>query len=153
MEGSPGDISRNAEIVLLRAAQEALANIGRHAKAKTASVKLTFDENMTSLEVADDGVGFDAVRSAGFGLSQLRSRVDELSGTTEVSSAWGEGTKVRVVLPTEEAVPDVGLALAPGPPVSQKDNGRGRSRCHCRPHCRRPRSRGRFGDGNGHHRR
>jgi signal transduction histidine kinase len=115
VEGEPGQLSKNAEIVLLRVAQEALANVGRHAGAETASVSLTFDENITSLEVTDDGVGFDAAHSAGFGLSQLRSRVDELGGTTEVSSVAGEGTKVRVVLPTGACVTEAGAAAPPGP--------------------------------------
>jgi signal transduction histidine kinase len=115
VEGEPAAISKNAEIVLLRAAQEALANIGRHAKAKIASVKLAFADSAVSLEVTDDGVGFDAAGPPGFGLSQLRSRVDELGGTTEVSSAVGGGARVRVVLPREEAAPTAGSRPPLGP--------------------------------------
>jgi signal transduction histidine kinase len=131
VEGEPAGLSKNAEIVLLRAAQETLVNVGRHAKGEEASVKLTFAQNMTALEVTDNGMGFDAAHPAGFGLSQLRSKVDELGGTTEVSSVLGEGTQVRVILPAEEpaadaarlrwAVPDSGPG--PGPegnmPVDQ----------------------------------
>ena len=74
VHGEPTPLSNNAEIVLLRAAQEALANVGRHACAANASVTLTFETKTTSLEVADDGTGFDVGQAAGFGLSQLRSR-------------------------------------------------------------------------------
>jgi signal transduction histidine kinase len=96
--GEARELSNNAEIVLLRAAQEALVNVGRHAKATSASVTLTFDERTTSLEVADDGVGFDSMAPAGFGLSQLRSRVAELGGSAEVVTVRGSGTTVRVML-------------------------------------------------------
>ena len=119
VEGAPARLSKNAEIVLLRAAQEALVNVGRHAKAGEASVKLTFAENVTALEVTDNGMGFDAAHLPGFGLSQLRSKVDELGGTTEVGSVPGEGTKVRVILPADELVDDAArlrwAGRAPGP--------------------------------------
>lgn len=97
--GKVRELSNNAEIVLLRAAQEALVNVGRHAKATSTSVRLTFAERATSLEVADDGVGFDTTAPAGFGLSQLRSRVAELGGSAEVIAVRGAGTTVRVSLP------------------------------------------------------
>jgi signal transduction histidine kinase len=97
--GQVRELSNNAEIVLLRASQEALVNVGRHAKATSASVTLTFAERATSLEVADDGVGFDTAAPAGFGLSQLRSRVAELGGSAEVIAVRGIGTTVRVLLP------------------------------------------------------
>ena len=97
--GQVRELSNNAEIVLLRASQEALVNVGRHAKATSACVTLTFAEQATSLEVADDGVGFDTAAPAGFGLSQLRSRVAELGGSAEVTAVRGIGTTVRVLLP------------------------------------------------------
>ena len=64
----------------MRAAQETLANVGRHASATSAWVKLEFKGSITLLEVADDGVGFDVSRPAGFGLSELRLRATELGG-------------------------------------------------------------------------
>jgi signal transduction histidine kinase len=97
--GQVRELSNNAEIVLLRAAQEALVNVGRHAKATSTSVRLTFAESATSLVVADDGVGFDTTAPAGFGLSQLRSRVAELGGSAEIVAVLGAGTTVRVSLP------------------------------------------------------
>jgi signal transduction histidine kinase len=107
--GEVRDLSNNAEIVLLRAAQEALANVGRHANATFAAVRLSFGGTVTSLEVADDGVGFDANGPVGFGLSQLRSRVADLGGNAEVIAARGEGTTVRVLLPADG--PDVPLRV------------------------------------------
>jgi len=69
VEGTPRELSHNAEIVLLRAAQVALVNVGRHSRARSASVKLAFARGLTRLEVADNGVGFEADRTDGFGLS------------------------------------------------------------------------------------
>ena len=97
--GAARQISHNAEIVLLRAAQEALANVGRHAGAGGASVSVIFDEITASLMVADDGVGFGTGCLPGYGLSQLRARAAELDGTAEVVSTPGEGTTVRVTIP------------------------------------------------------
>jgi signal transduction histidine kinase len=99
VSGSAQAISHNAEIVLLRAAQVALVNVGRHSRARAAAVRLTFDRTTACLEVSDEGVGFDAAQKAGFGLSQLRSRAGEIGGTTEVISVPGEGTTVRVTVP------------------------------------------------------
>jgi signal transduction histidine kinase len=99
--GEVRELSNNAEIVLLRAAQEALVNVGRHAKAGSATARLTFGERVTSLEVTDNGVGFDATLPAGFGLSQLRSRVADLGGKAEIITGRGAGTTVRVLLPAD----------------------------------------------------
>jgi signal transduction histidine kinase len=92
-------LSHNSEIVLLRAAQEALTNVGRHAQAGSATLVLAFGEGTASVAVADDGAGFDPAQPPGFGLSQLRSRAAEVGGRAEVTSGPGEGTTVRVTVP------------------------------------------------------
>jgi len=107
VEGAAQALSHNAEIVLLRAAQVALVNVGRHSHALSASVRLVFGGNGTFLEVADDGVGFDPAQEAGFGLSQLRSRVAEMGGTTEIISSCGGGTTLRVTLPARRTAADL----------------------------------------------
>ncbi len=86
---------------LLRIAQEALANVAKHARARRADVALAFGEGVR-LTVRDDGVGFDpdAVRS-GFGLAGMRARMDALGGTLEVGSS-PDGTTVTAGLPGEE---------------------------------------------------
>jgi signal transduction histidine kinase len=133
VHGEPTPLSNNAEIVLLRAAQEALANVGRHACAANASVTLTFETKTTSLEVADDGTGFDVGQAAGFGLSQLRSRARELGGTAEVSSIPGQGTRILVSVPTGGQRPLPPLPSTPGawpghgppPPTAPGQSDRG----------------------------
>jgi signal transduction histidine kinase len=100
--GGPGRPATDA--VLLRAAQEALANVRRHADAASVGITLDRDAESASVTVTDDGGGFDpALVSEGYGLPGLRSRAAAFGGTCTVRSAPGEGTTVRVCIP--EVVP------------------------------------------------
>ena len=89
---------------LYRIAQEALANVYRHANASTVDVRLAFSERSVSLEISDNGSGF-AVEGAedgsagGRGLRNMRQRTSELGAEVSISSAPGRGTTVRVVVP------------------------------------------------------
>ncbi|MDN5856160.1 MAG: sensor histidine kinase [Actinomycetia bacterium] len=88
------------DVVLLRAAQEALANIRKHAGASRIDVGLIYEPGRVLVAVRDDGCGFDpANTNGGFGLGGMRRRVDEVGGTLELCSAPGTGTTVRVALP------------------------------------------------------
>lgn len=99
LSGTGQPLSHNAEIVLLRAAQEALVNTGKHAAAASASVSLCFTGKTVYLEVADDGRGIAPARGEGFGLRQMRARAEELGGTASVCPGRAGGTVVRVELP------------------------------------------------------
>lgn len=84
---------------LYHIAQEALNNVVRHAHAKHVSVRLCFADGKTSLEVSDDGVGFDleqAQMQGGLGLQSMQERARRFGGKLAISSAPGEGTRVRV---------------------------------------------------------
>jgi len=105
---------RAPEVVLLRSAQEGLANIRKHAAADRVELVLTVDDGWAELRVTDDGVGIaDPERAllgtspgAGFGLHGMHDRVTLLGGTVELTSAAGAGTTVRVRVPvTIEAGP------------------------------------------------
>lgn len=88
------------EVVLLRAAQESLTNVRKHAKADSVGVRLDRRDGTVVLEIRDDGCGFtmsDGV--GGYGLGVMRSRVEQVSGTVSVESAPGAGTVVRVRVP------------------------------------------------------
>lgn len=90
------------QVVLLRAAQEALTNVRRHAAARRVNVVLRVAPDGTSvIEVSDDGVGFQpsAVPATGFGLAGMRHRVEQAGGTVSVRSEPGNGTDVHVLLP------------------------------------------------------
>jgi len=80
-------------------ALRALVAVGKHARAISASVVLAFDENVATLVVTDDGIGFDPERAVGFGRGQLRSRATQVGGQAEISSRTGGGTTVRVTIP------------------------------------------------------
>ncbi|RCG30883.1 sensor histidine kinase [Sphaerisporangium album] len=112
-EGASHPVPPGAEVVLIRAAQEALANVRRHAAASSARVALRYGERAVVLRVADDGVGFateaDATSDAagpaaarGYGLRAMRARVEQAGGTLEIASAPGKGTELTVRLPQEE---------------------------------------------------
>ncbi|MBL7254232.1 sensor histidine kinase [Paractinoplanes lichenicola] len=102
MTGTPLPVHSEVEVTLLRAAQEALANVGKHARAKRADVTLSYMEDIIVLDVRDDGIGFEPRPGAGFGLVALRERVAALAGSVAVESAPGHGTTVNVTLPAIE---------------------------------------------------
>ena len=99
--GTPAPMHPDIELTLLRATQEALTNIGRHAGAKTAAVTLSYMEDVAVLDVQDDGKGFtpSAARGVGFGLTGMRERAESLQGTFSLESVPGEGTTVSISLP------------------------------------------------------
>jgi signal transduction histidine kinase len=89
------------EVALLRIAQEALANVAKHARACRVGLTLSYMRDVVTLDVRDDGVGFDpaVADSGGFGLVAMRQRVDRLAGALEVESEQGAGTAVSVRVP------------------------------------------------------
>ena len=91
--------------VVLRVAQEALQNVRKHALAKTVSVTTWQDDGGWVLEVGDDGRGFDTGDSAArgrrsFGLQFMRERAELIGARLDVRSRPGDGTVVRLAIPT-----------------------------------------------------
>jgi len=86
--------------VLVRIAQEALANVARHAGAGAVLVTLAVHGDRQRLEITDDGDGFDP-RSAvrGHGLGNMHERARRVGGCLEVLASPGGGCTVRAVLP------------------------------------------------------
>ncbi|MER5307206.1 sensor histidine kinase [Streptomyces sp. NPDC002773] len=105
VSGTPVELPTPYEVALLRIAQSALANTVRHAGASRAEITLSFMDASVTLDVVDDGRGFDpaSVRrpssDGGFGLPAMRSRAESLGGTFTVESAPGQGAAVAVSLP------------------------------------------------------
>ena len=109
--GQPRRIRPEAEITLLRAAQEALVNVARHARAGKVGLTLSYMEDQVNLDIRDDGVGFDPqpagatvparASGSGYGLLAMRQRVEGVAGTLEVESAPGGGTAVSASVPTD----------------------------------------------------
>ncbi len=105
---APSDrFERAPEVVLLRSAQEGLANIRKHAGADRAELVLTVDDGWAELRISDDGVGIadpdgallGTSPGAGFGLHGMHDRVALLGGTVDLTSAAGAGTTVVVRVP------------------------------------------------------
>jgi signal transduction histidine kinase len=107
--GTARPIRPEIEFALLRAAQEALANVARHAHATRVGLTVSYMENEVALDVRDDGVGFDPATlpgGGGFGLIAMRQRIADLSGTVEVESEPGGGTAISTCIPTVSVLAD-----------------------------------------------
>ncbi len=93
------------ECELYRVALEALNNLVKYAKAKRVSIDLRLVDNVVSMEICDNGVGFDlaaAKASGGFGLRNMELRVKQICGNLEVDSLPGCGTHIRVAVPVRD---------------------------------------------------
>ena len=118
VDGTPVPLHAAYEATLLRAAQSLLANVASHAGATQAVLTLGYSPDSVSLDVFDDGAGFEprSLPSAprgdgtGFGLLSLRERVGDLHGELSVESAPGEGTVVALRLPLERALAEPAVA-------------------------------------------
>ncbi len=107
--GNAVPLHPEVEITLLRAAQEALSNAAKHAGASRVGLTLSYMEDVVTLDVRDDGAGFDpaalpeagsaSAAGGGFGLPAMRQRVSRLAGRLEVESEPGGGTAVSATVP------------------------------------------------------
>lgn len=109
--GTPRSLHPEVEVTLLRAMQEALANVQKHSGAHEANVTISYLEDQVVLDVHDDGIGFDpqvvthlpAGSQGGFGLHSMRQRAIQCGGQVIVESRTGQGTTVAVQIPYTEA--------------------------------------------------
>ncbi|AOJ11576.1 sensor histidine kinase [Burkholderia mayonis] len=85
-------LSADGTLAVFRVAQEALANVAKHAHASAADVRIDVDDTHLTLVVADDGVGIPATRCRGYGLGGMRARCEALGGTLELVSPRSSGT-------------------------------------------------------------
>lgn len=99
------DLDHNRATALYRIFQETLTNVARHANATLVKTKLTVQDNTLTLEIADNGKGFDPVQVRGkrsLGLLGMRERAEMAQGTLEIEGAPGQGTVITVHLPLEQ---------------------------------------------------
>ena len=97
------------EVALLRTAQEALTNVAKHAHAGRVGLTLSYMEDLVTLDVRDDGVGFATVNGTGparprdaqggFGLAAMRQRVEGVAGTLAIESEPRTGTAISAAIP------------------------------------------------------
>ena len=101
-EGSLDRMSKKSQVYLYRIAQEALNNIAKHARATQVTMKLSRINNIVTLEVLDNGKGFnfDPVNFAHRnGLQNMRERTNLLQGEFTINSQPGFGTNIKVSIP------------------------------------------------------
>src|SRR5204862_1369628 len=95
------------EVAAYRIVQEALTNVARHANASRCSVHLTRQVERLTLEVEDDGRGFEPTgvvdEARGLGLLGIRERATHLGGRMDIYSVPGRGTRMIVDLPAGAA--------------------------------------------------
>ncbi len=109
LDGRTGDLSRDLETTAYRLVQESLTNIVKHSQARNVRITVERADGELSVEVRDDGRGFDVdQRSDGFGLAGMRERVLLAGGVLKVDSGAG-GTRIQARLPA----PGGDGALAP----------------------------------------
>ncbi len=96
-------LDRQTETELYRIAQEALTNVGKHARAKSVTLALRRVRNSVRLVIADDGVGMKAAKMGGegHGLRGMSERTALIGGSLAVASRRGGGTTVTVIVPSD----------------------------------------------------
>ena len=87
------------KVTIYRLVQEALNNAATHASAKNAKVTIAQNSDKITVEIADDGHGFDPERQRGMGILGMEERVRRLGGTLTIDSAPGKGSTVDAELP------------------------------------------------------
>ncbi|MFJ9040290.1 sensor histidine kinase [Streptomyces sp. NPDC102406] len=103
--GTAEPLHDEIEASLLRIAEEALSNAARHAGATRIGVTLSFMAGEVTLDVRDDGRGFDPIAlpartgTSGFGLDGMRARAERLAGDVTVESEPGGGTAISARVP------------------------------------------------------
>lgn len=97
------ELLQEAEVTLLRAAQEGLGNVARHAAATEVRVRLSCVDDLVLLEIDDDGIGIPPdqplIDGRKLGLAGMRERVSALGGRVMLESGAGTGTSITVALP------------------------------------------------------
>ena len=105
-DGHPRRLSSEAELAVFRIVQEALSNVGHHAKANKAFVRLSYEQDRVFTQIQDDGAGFDPPERVGelasrghYGLLGMYERAQLAGAQLKLESAPGRGTLVTVELP------------------------------------------------------
>lgn len=118
--GLDSRLAPEVEVTIYRIVQEGLTNVIKHARAQRCRVSVEHGEGRVALVLEDDGVGFDPSARAGepgLGLISIRERVSRLGGRLDVRTGPGQGTRLRVELPTRDrgAVEEPSPAEEPSP--------------------------------------
>ena len=106
--GKIGPLDEDVSIVLFQTAREVLVNVIKHARAKSVKVSIRPTDGKIETIIEDDGVGFDTSeigsfvhRSSGFGLFNIRERLNYLGGDIKIESRPGHGTRITLTAPLQ----------------------------------------------------
>jgi signal transduction histidine kinase len=103
VEGASQRVDPLIETVLFRVAQAALTNVSKHAQTQQAKVDISFEKDLITLHIRDNGVGFNTkgpfTPPSGWGLAGMRERVEAVNGRFILKSSLGEGTSIEVIVP------------------------------------------------------
>ena len=98
--GEPVTMDGQKELILFRFFQEAVANAVKHSGAASVAIRAAYSATAFTMEVADDGHGFDtAARKGGFGIRNMQGRAELIGGSFAIVSTPGSGTTVTITLP------------------------------------------------------
>jgi PAS domain S-box-containing protein len=97
----PPDVTEDSALCIFRVTQEALQNAVKHSASRSIEVKVTGSPDELTLQVIDDGAGFDplASQSAGLGLLTMRERVELVGGRLRIETSHGRGTMIEATIP------------------------------------------------------
>lgn len=106
--GAPVSLREEVEVTLFQAVRELITNSLKHGKPGQVNVLLSVNDSVLSVAVADDGRGFDpaalpprSTESGGFGLLNVRERIEYLGGQMEIAASPGAGARIRLIYPME----------------------------------------------------
>jgi signal transduction histidine kinase len=116
-KGRVRPLSETVEENLLRIAQESVTNVIKHSGATTVTIELDYGPQTVTLQIQDNGHGFEQDKSAGpgeghFGLLGISERAKRLGAELNVTSEPGRGTTVRIKVPIEQNTPKPDLAVS-----------------------------------------
>jgi PAS domain S-box-containing protein len=98
IEGTEYEVPPDVHVALYRLAQESVNNVLKHSHAAAFTIALEYEVNRVTLQIQDDGVGFDTTQSTpGMGLNNLRERAEEIQAQLDITSAPEKGTTIRIV--------------------------------------------------------
>ncbi|MEW5724966.1 MAG: sensor histidine kinase, partial [Thermodesulfobacteriota bacterium] len=102
-------LQEDVQVLLFRGVDELLHNVVKHARARTALVAIEPEDDLVRVTVSDDGDGFDLARpdsssdqNRGFGLFNLKERLEHIKGSLHIDSNPGRGTRVVMTVPLDQ---------------------------------------------------
>jgi len=90
-------------LMVFRVIQEAFNNIVKHSKCKNVKMRLHVSDIEIDVMIVDDGVGFDVLKNIdkplGYGLYNMKERIEIVNGTIEINSAINKGSTIKIIIP------------------------------------------------------